>query len=70
MKLEYPSDAFDNAVSDVLHGIAKEASLVALNELLLRDPRALDEYIWRLEIHSHLASDSHLIVTPAPPILE
>jgi enterochelin esterase-like enzyme len=60
MKIEFPSDEFDDAVAAVCHGVASEAQARALNELLRREPRARDEYILRLELHSRLASQLDL----------
>jgi hypothetical protein len=60
MKLPFPSPEFDDAVAAVCHGSASEAELRALNELLRSDPRARDEYLIRVELHSRLASDPDL----------
>lgn len=60
MKVGFPSPEFDGAVAAVCHGTASEAELRALNELLRGDPRARDEYLWRVALHSRLASDPDL----------
>jgi hypothetical protein len=56
MKLSYPSPEFDDVVAGVCHGLATEAEMRALNELLRSDPRALAEYLMRTELHARLAS--------------
>lgn len=65
MKLGFPSREFDEAVADVCHGSISEDQARALNELLRRDPRARDEYILRIELHSRLASEPDLFVAAA-----
>lgn len=60
MNLSFPSPEFDNAVSAVCHGSASEEELAALNELLRVYAPARDEYLWRLELHSRLASEPDL----------
>jgi hypothetical protein len=63
VKIEFPSSEFDDAVAAVCHGTASEEQATALNELLRNHAAALDEYIIRLELHSHLASDRDLFAS-------
>jgi ferric-dicitrate binding protein FerR (iron transport regulator) len=65
MKLDFPSPEFDDAVAAVCHGLVSDEQAQALNELLRNDAAARDEYILRLELHSRLASDADLFVSPA-----
>lgn len=60
MSLSFPSPEFDDAVSAVCHGTASEEEMGALNELLRVHAAARDEYLWRLELHSRLASEPDL----------
>jgi ferric-dicitrate binding protein FerR (iron transport regulator) len=60
MTLSFPSPQFDDAVAAVCHGSASEAEMRALNELLRSNPRAQDEYLMRVELHTRLASDRDL----------
>jgi hypothetical protein len=60
MTLAFPSPEFDDAVAAVCHGLAKEAEMGALNELLRSDSSARDEYLLRVELHTRLASDPEL----------
>src|SRR5512136_1456743 len=60
MTLSFPSPEFDDAVATVCHGLATDAEMRALNELLRSDARARDEYLLRVELHSRLASDLDL----------
>jgi hypothetical protein len=60
MTLSFPSPEFSDAVAAVCHGSATEAEMGALNELLRSDPRARDEYLFQVELHSRLASDPDL----------
>ncbi|MDB6154659.1 MAG: putative LamG domain protein jellyroll fold domain protein [Chthoniobacteraceae bacterium] len=62
MKLCFPSPEFDDAVAEVCHGSVSEEQARALNALLRGDPAARDEYIFRLELHSRLASDPDLFL--------
>ena len=64
MKIAYPSREFDEAVSAACHGQILEEQARALNQLLRRDPDALDEYLLRLELHVHLASNPDLFAKP------
>ncbi len=69
MKIVFPSADFDTAVAAVCHGAASDDQLRALNELLRGHPAARDAYIWRLEVHSRLASDPDLFpgaLAPSP----
>ncbi|HEV8544287.1 MAG TPA: LamG-like jellyroll fold domain-containing protein [Verrucomicrobiae bacterium] len=63
MKIEFPSSEFDDVVAAVCHGAASEEKARALNELLRKNASALDEYIIRLELHSHLASERDLFAS-------
>jgi enterochelin esterase-like enzyme len=65
MRIEFPSREFDDAVAAVCHGEPSDAQARSLNELLRRDPRARDEYILRLELHSQLASRLDLFAPAA-----
>lgn len=60
MKILFPSTEFDDTVAAVCHGSATEAEMSALNTLLRNDPRARDEYLLRVELHTRLASDPDL----------
>jgi len=60
MTLRFPSPEFDAAVATVCHGTATEAEMEALNALLRGNPRALDEYLFRIELHARLASTPDL----------
>ena len=63
MKLAFPSREFDEAVAAVCHGSASDEQMRELNELLLSDSVARDQYILRLELHSRLASEPDLFVS-------
>ena len=63
MKLAFPSREFNEAVAEVCHGRASNEEAQALNELLRSNPAARDEYIFRLELHSRLASEPDLFVS-------
>lgn len=63
MKLAFPSREFDEAVATLCHGAASEEQMRGLNQLLLADSAARDEYILRLELHSRLASDPDLFAS-------
>lgn len=67
MKIVFPSADFDTAVAAVCHGVASDDQIRALNELLRGHPEARDAYIWRLEVHSRLASDPDLFPVAPPP---
>lgn len=67
MTLSFPSPAFDDAVAAVCHGSATEAEMSALNVLLRSDPRARDEYLLRIELHSRLASEPDLFPQAVDP---
>ena len=60
MRLSFPSPEFDDLVAGVCHGSATEAEMRALNELLRSNPKARDEYLLRIELHTRLASESDL----------
>ena len=60
MIITYPSREFDEAVAAVCHGNFSEVQARGLNCLLRENREALDEYIIRVELHSHLASSSDL----------
>ena len=52
MRIDFPSDEFDSAVSAVCHGVVSDEQVRALNELLRNNAAARDEYILKLEIHA------------------
>ena len=60
MDVTFPSPEFTNAVAAVCHGSAAEGEMRALNELLRGDPRAREEYLFQVELHSRLASTPDL----------
>lgn len=60
MTLTFPSPEFDDAVAAVCHGSGTEAQMQALNELLRQNPGARDAYLFRVEVHSRLASEPDL----------
>lgn len=60
MTLTFPSPEFSDAVAAVCHGSAKEEEMRVLNELLRSNPSARDEYLFRVELHSRLASNPDL----------
>jgi hypothetical protein len=63
LKIEFPSNEFDDAVAAVCHGIVAEEQARALNELLRSNAGALDDYIIRVELHSRLASERDLFAS-------
>ena len=65
MKCPFPSREFDDVVAAVCHGVASEEQVVALREVLLADPVARDEYLHRVALHAHLASEPDLFASPA-----
>ena len=60
MTLTFPSPEFSDVVAAVCHGSATEDEMRALNELLRSNPSARDEYLFRVELHSRLASNPDL----------
>lgn len=60
MRIDFPSDEFDDAVAAVCHGQASGEQLEALGEILRRDAQALDAYLNRVALHAHLASEPGL----------
>ena len=60
MKIDFPSREFDEAVAAVCHGLGSGEQMRALNELLRANAAARDEYLFRAELHSRLASDPEL----------
>ena len=68
MKLGFPSHEFDDAVAAVCHGSVSDEQARALNELLRTDPAARDEYLFRVELHSRLASNPDLFVVTTPQV--
>jgi hypothetical protein len=56
MGMPFPSSQFDDAVAAVCHGVASDTQLCELNQLLLSDGDACDEYLLRIELHSRLAT--------------
>lgn len=67
MNLAFPSRAFDDVVAALCQGHATDEQMRDLNELLLRDPSACDEYLLRVELHSRLASEPDLFAGVAVP---
>jgi len=65
MNLLFPSPEFDDAVAAVCHGLASDEQMRALNHLLRENPVAPDEYLFRLELHSRLASETDLFAMTA-----
>jgi hypothetical protein len=65
MKLLFPSPEFDDAVAAVCHGLGSDEQVRALNRLLRDNPAAQDEYLFRAELHSRLASETDLFATTA-----
>jgi enterochelin esterase family protein len=65
MRIEFPSREFDAAVAAVCHGEVSNDQARALNELLRGNSAARDEYIFRLELHSQLASQLDLLAAGA-----
>ncbi len=63
MQLLFPSREFEDAVAAVCHGNASDQQVRALNELLLGDSAALDEYLVRVELHARLGSDTRLFAS-------
>jgi len=66
MNLRFPSPEFDDAVAAVCHGLGSDEQVRALNRLLRDNPAAQDEYLFRVELHSRLASETDLVATTAP----
>jgi hypothetical protein len=58
-----PSDLTD-LIHSFLDGRATDAEAVRLNDLLLADPAAREEYVWLADVHSCLAVDEQLWVEP------
>ena len=54
--MKFPSPEFDDAVAALCHGTIGDETLAELHELLRDDPKARDEYLWRVEVHGELAS--------------
>lgn len=67
MTLHFPSPEFDDAVAGVCHGRATLLEMRALNGLLRGDPRARDEYLLRVALHTRLASDPNLYASAEDP---
>jgi hypothetical protein len=63
MKIRFPSTEFDDGVAALCHDLASDEQVRALNELLLNNAPARDEYILRLELHSRLASEPDLFTS-------
>ncbi|MCI0533648.1 MAG: hypothetical protein L0Z50_00320 [Verrucomicrobiales bacterium] len=63
MKISFPSREFDEAVAALCHDLTSDEHVRALNELLLNNAAARDEYILRLELHSRLASEPDLFTS-------
>jgi hypothetical protein len=60
VKIDFPSREFDEAVAAVCHGLGSSEQMRALNELLRANAAARDEYLFRAELHTRLASDPDL----------
>lgn len=60
MRIAFPSREFDDAVAGVCHGVASEEQMEGLRESLRGDARARDEYLHRVALHAHLASEPDL----------
>ena len=54
--MKFPSTEFDAAVAGLCHGTVSDEVLEELHELLRVDSNARDEYLWRVEVHSELAT--------------
>jgi enterochelin esterase-like enzyme len=67
VKITFPSNEFDEAVSAICHGTVSEEQARALNVLLRESAGARDEYLLRAELHSRLASDPDLLVAAECP---
>lgn len=69
MNLRFPSPEFDDAVAAVCHGLASDEQMQALNHLVRDNPAVQDEYLFRVELHSRLASETDLFsdVSAAEP---
>lgn len=63
MNFTFPSNEFDEAVSDVCCGTITEEHARALNVLLRMSAAARDEYLLRLELHARLASAPDLFTS-------
>lgn len=70
MTLGFPSHEFDDAVAAVCHGSASDEQARALNQLLRSHPAARDEYLFRVELHTRLASNPDLFVAATPQVGE
>lgn len=68
MNLLFPSPEFDDAVAAVCHGLPSDEQMRALNNLLRDNPAARDEYLFRVELHSRLASETDLFATTASDV--
>jgi hypothetical protein len=68
MNLRFPSPEFDDAVAAVCHGLASDEQMRALSHLLRNNPTAQDEYLFRVELHSRLASEADLFATTASDV--
>jgi hypothetical protein len=70
--MNYPSRKFDELVSAVCHGMAKDEQVQELAGLLRADAAARDAYLLAVELHARLASDNRLFVQQLrmPPIPE
>lgn len=60
MTIGYPSRDFDEAVAAVCHGVASEDQVLALREVLIGNASACDDYVRRVSLHAHLASEPDL----------
>ena len=59
--MKFPSSAFDDAVAAACHGTADDECLAAVASLLQSDDAALDEYLWRTELHATLLTSTQFV---------
>ena len=68
MTLSFPSTEFDDVVAAACHASTTEAEMRALNSLLKSNSIARDEYLWRVELHTRLASEPGLFSQAADAV--
>src|SRR4051812_21661875 len=56
LRMNFPSTEFDDAVTAACQGTASEPDVAALHAALRANEAARDDYLWQIELHSHLAS--------------
>lgn len=54
--MEFPSREFDDAVAAICSGTLTDADALEFRTILAGSERALDEYLWQVELHAFLAS--------------